>query len=58
MLSWEPPGGFGEKTDDPSVRVVKLADMMQETTCLLHGSSRVTKGRLALLAQVEGLLAL
>lgn len=58
MLSWEPPGGFGEKTADPSVRVVKLADMIEETKALLDGSSPVTKGRLALLAQAEGLLAL
>lgn len=58
MMSWEPPGGFGEKTADPSVRIVKLQDMIDETKCLLDGTSPVTKGRLALLAQAEGLLAL
>lgn len=58
MLSWEPPGGFGDKTADPSVRRVKLADMMDETQRVLDGTSPVTQARLALLAQVEGLLAL
>ena len=43
---------------DPSVRIVKLQDMIDETKCLLDGTSPVTKGRLALLAQAEGLLAL
>lgn len=58
MLSWEPPGGFGAATDDPSVRRVPLADMIEETKRLLDGTSPVTKARLALLARVEGLLAL
>lgn len=58
MLSWEPPGGFGDRSADPSVRVVKLDDMIEETKRLLDGSSAVTKARLALLAQAEGLLAL
>ncbi len=58
MLSWESPGGFGDKTDDPSVRLVKLADMMTETKALLDGSSAVTRARVALLSKAEGLLAL
>jgi 6-phosphofructokinase 1 len=58
MMSWEPPGGFGEPTQDPSVRRVRLADMLEETKRLLDGSSPVTKGRLLLLAQAEGLLSL
>jgi 6-phosphofructokinase 1 len=58
MVSWEPPGGFGERTDDPSVRRVKLADMMEETARLLDGTSPVTRARVALLAQAEGLMAL
>ncbi|OGQ10460.1 MAG: hypothetical protein A2138_23000 [Deltaproteobacteria bacterium RBG_16_71_12] len=58
MLSWEPPGGFGDKTADPSVRRVSLQDMIDETKRVLDGTSPVTQARLALLAQVEGLLAL
>jgi 6-phosphofructokinase 1 len=58
MVSWEPPGGFGEKTDDPSVRRVPLTAMLDETRALLDGTSPVTRGRVALLSQVEGLLAL
>lgn len=58
MLSWEPPGGFGDKTADPSVRRVPLGDMIEETKRVLDGSSPVTQARLLLLAQVEGLLAL
>jgi 6-phosphofructokinase 1 len=58
MLSWEPAGGFGEKTADPSVRRVALQDMIDETKRLLDGTSPVTQGRLKLLSQVEGLLAL
>jgi 6-phosphofructokinase 1 len=58
MLSWEPPGAFGEATADPSVRRVPLAEMMAETERLLDGTSKVTQARLALLSQAEGLLAL
>jgi 6-phosphofructokinase 1 len=58
MVSWEPPGGAGAKTDDPSVRLVPLAEMIQETARLLDGTSPVTQGRVALLARAEGLLAL
>lgn len=58
MVSWEPPGGHGEKTLDPSVRRVMLADMIEETARLLDGTSAVTRARVALLAQAEGLMAL
>ena len=58
MVAWEPPGGFGEKTADPSIRLVTLQAMIDETKALLDGSSPVTKARVALLSQAEGLLAL
>jgi 6-phosphofructokinase 1 len=58
MVSWEPPGGFGVKTTDPSVRRVPLNDMIEETKKLLDGTSAVTKARVALLSQAEGILAL
>lgn len=58
MLSWDPPGGFGAETADPFVRVVPLPAMIEETARLLDGTSPVIKGRVALLEQVEDLLAL
>ncbi len=58
MLSWDVPGGFGAATADPYVRVIPLAAMIEETKCLLDGTSPVIKGRVELLEQVEHLLAL
>jgi 6-phosphofructokinase 1 len=58
MLSWDVPGGFGAPTGDPYVRVVPLAAMIEETKSLLDGTSPVIKNRVALLDQVEHLLAL
>lgn len=58
MVGWEPPGGVGEKTADGSIRRVPLTTVLEETARLLDGTSLVTQGRLRLLAQVEGLLAL
>jgi 6-phosphofructokinase 1 len=58
MLAWEPPGGFGAVTEDPSVRRVPLAEVLAETERLLDGSSPVTRARIALLSRAEGLLAL
>jgi 6-phosphofructokinase 1 len=58
MVGWEPTGGVGDKTDDHSIRRVPLTTVLEETARLLDGTSPVTQGRLRLLAQVEGLLAL
>ncbi|MDP2343701.1 MAG: 6-phosphofructokinase [Deltaproteobacteria bacterium] len=58
MCGWEPPGGIGEKTADPSIRRVTLEVVLDETRKLLDGTSPVTRARIALLSQVEGLLAL
>jgi len=58
MVSWDVPGGFGQKTADPSVRAVPIADVLAETAKLLDGSSPVARRRMELLAQVENLLAL
>jgi 6-phosphofructokinase 1 len=57
MAAWEPPGGAGEPTDDPSVRLVPIADVLAETERLLDGTSPVTAGRVSLLQAVEGMLA-
>lgn len=58
MMSWDVPGGFGDPTPDPYVRVVPLAAMLEETTRLLDGTSPVTQGRIAMLDQVEDLMVL
>jgi 6-phosphofructokinase 1 len=58
MCGWEPPQGFGEKTADGSIRRVPLDVVLEETERLLDGRSPITQGRLRLLSQVEGLLAL
>ncbi|MEW5850939.1 MAG: 6-phosphofructokinase [Myxococcota bacterium] len=58
MLGWDVPGGFGEKTEDSSVRVIKLQDVLDETARLLDGTSPVIQRRVALLNQVEDMLAL
>ena len=58
MYAWEVPGGFGRPTPDPFVHEVDLTDMIEETKALLDGTSPVIKGRVALLEQVEHLLAL
>ena len=57
MLSWEPPGGFGTCTQDPCVSIVSLSAVLEETKCLIAGTSPVIKQRLQLLNQVESLLA-
>lgn len=58
MATWDDPLKGGEKTVDPSVRLIPLADMLAETARILDGSSQVVKARLALLSRVEDLLAL
>lgn len=58
MVGWEPPGGPGQATPDPSVRAVPLADVLSETERLVDGTSEVVRRRVALLSKVEGLLAL
>ncbi len=57
MLGWDVPGGHGDATGDPRVRSVPLADVLNETLRLLDGSSPLTQGRVALLEQVEDILA-
>jgi hypothetical protein len=58
MLAWEPPGGPGKETMDPSVRAVPLADVLAETAKLLDGTSYILRKRMQLLEQVKHLLAL
>jgi 6-phosphofructokinase 1 len=57
MLAWEAHGAPGHATADPSIRAVAIADVLEETQRLLDGTSPVVQRRIALLKQVEDLLA-
>ncbi len=56
MLGWQ--SNVGDPTTDPNVSTVPLPDMLTETTALHDGTSEVTRMRLNLIKQVEGVLAL
>lgn len=56
MLGWDVPGDHGAPTGDPRVRRVRLAEVLEETRSLLDGTSPLTRGRVALLEQVEDIL--
>ncbi|MBW1807720.1 MAG: 6-phosphofructokinase [Deltaproteobacteria bacterium] len=58
MMSWDIETDFGQKTPDPHIRIIPLSEALAETERLLNGTSEVTKGRMALLNQVEDLLFL
>jgi 6-phosphofructokinase 1 len=58
MAAWEAEGDVGRPTGDPSVRWVPLAEVLAETERLLDGTSPVARGRVALIAMAESLLAL
>ncbi|TNE45187.1 MAG: ATP-dependent 6-phosphofructokinase [Deltaproteobacteria bacterium] len=57
MMSWEPPTRFGTPTDDPSVWIIPIADMLEDTQNMLNGTSPIIQKRVQLLNQVEHLLA-
>lgn len=57
MMSWEPPTRFGTPTDDPSVWIIPIADMLEDTQNMLNGTSPIIQKRIQLLNQVEHLLA-
>jgi 6-phosphofructokinase 1 len=56
MLGWEPPFGVGRETVDPSVRMIGLEDVLEETARLLDGTSPVIQRRIEMLKQVEAAL--
>lgn len=58
MAAWEAPGAPGSATEDPSVRIVPLRAVLEETARLCDGTSEVVQRRVALLEQVEHLLSL
>lgn len=53
MLGWEPPFGVGRETLDPSIRMMGLSDVLDETARLIDGTSPVIQRRMMLLKQVE-----
>ena len=57
MLGWEVPGNAGQATLDPSVRMIPLADVLEETARLLDGTSPVVTKRVELLNLVEDLMS-
>lgn len=58
MAGWEVPLTVGHATPDPYVRLVPLPDMIEESQRLRDGTSEVVRSRIALLQQVEDILAL
>jgi 6-phosphofructokinase 1 len=57
MVAWRPFGGVGEKTVDPTVKLVPLDEVLRETARLLDGSSTVTMRRVAMMEGYAGVLA-
>jgi len=57
MLSWEPAFPAGKRTPDPSVWIVPIAEVLEETARMLDGTSEIVKSRLKLLEKVQDLLA-
>lgn len=58
MMGWEPGKDVGTETRDPSVRVVPLQDVLEETARMLDGTSSMSAGRRKLMAATGSLLAL
>ena len=58
MLAWEPQFPAGTRTPDPSVWMVPIADVLDETAKMLDGTSEIVKSRLSLLEKVQDLLAI
>jgi 6-phosphofructokinase 1 len=58
MLAWEPPEDVGTPTRDPSVTLVPLQDVLDETQRMLDGTSATTRSRVELLKAYGALLAL
>jgi 6-phosphofructokinase 1 len=58
MLGWDVPGDHGVATKDTHVRVNTITDVLAETKRVLDGTAAVVQTRLALLRQVQDILAL
>ncbi|MEM6995150.1 MAG: ATP-dependent 6-phosphofructokinase [Myxococcota bacterium] len=58
MAAWQAPRGKGERTPDPHVTRVPLADVLAESRALIDGTSEITKWRVAMMEQLEGVFGL
>lgn len=58
MVGWLPPVAGGTPTEDSSVHLFPLAQVLEETAAVIDGSSPVTRRRLALMEKASGVLAL
>jgi len=58
MLGWDVPGDHGVATKDNHVRINTITDVLAETKRVLDGTAAVVQTRLALLRQVQDILAL
>jgi 6-phosphofructokinase 1 len=58
MLGWDVPDAHGQATRDSYVRIVPIAEVLEETQRLLDGTSPVVQRRLGLLRQVKDILTL
>lgn len=58
MVGWGGTSGGGAKTQDPMVRLFPLSRVLEETQAMIDGSSPVTRWRVEMLRQLEGVLPL
>jgi 6-phosphofructokinase 1 len=58
MVAWLPPLPGGTETRDTAVRRFPLREVLAETERLLDGSSELTRWRVAMMGQLEGVLGL
>ena len=57
MVAWRPFGGVGQRTVDPTVKLVDFEEVLSETVRLLDGSSSVTMRRVTMMEGYAGVLA-
>lgn len=57
MMGWQGPPG-GTPTGDPSVSSYPLQVVLEQSAALVDGSSPITRRRVQLMEQVEGVLGL
>ena len=58
MPTWAATPGVGHETEDPMVRILSIDAVLAETARLLDGTSELVQSRVALLQQVEDILAM
>jgi len=58
MLAWDVESDYGTRTQDPHVRIVPIGEALEETKCVIAGTSPVVQYRVEMLRKVEDLLLL